>query len=267
MSSPFLHSATSINATSSEPVTATGFSRIGFHFGNLPLAVEGLPAQCQSIPYGDFIGISDKSSAYKTGNDNIDTFVVELNPLYTKQLLSSSDASEASSTRLPLTDLFSHEFDSLYSSLIEATFENRVNILNSWLNGKVSAQYICNISAAAISVIRTNNGNISISALSRKFEMSQRWLEKLFKREVGLTIKQYARVVRCQYASLAHNSSNSWAKVAADCGYTDQSHLTREFRSILGMTPSRADRSGYNSRYKYASETTTKGELNHNTVC
>ena len=30
----------------------------------------------------------------------------------------------------------------------------------------------------------------------------------------------------------------SWAEIAADLGYADQSHLSREFRAATGRTPS-----------------------------
>jgi AraC-like DNA-binding protein len=45
-------------------------------------------------------------------------------------------------------------------------------------------------------------------------------------------------VLRYERAALRLRDHRSTpAEVAADCGYTDQPHLTREFRQFSGITP------------------------------
>lgn len=60
----------------------------------------------------------------------------------------------------------------------------------------------------------------------------------LFSREVGLTPKAYCRVRRFDRMLGALPSGKvDWARVAADVGCYDQSHLNREFRAFAGLTP------------------------------
>ena len=78
---------------------------------------------------------------------------------------------------------------------------------------------------------------IAIDNLSLRLGVSRRWVEKKFLREVGLTPKQYARIVRCQAAAFALNSGEDLSILSTAHGYTDQPHMTREFKSLLGMSP------------------------------
>lgn len=54
-----------------------------------------------------------------------------------------------------------------------------------------------------------------------------------------MTPKLFARVRRFQRAiSLAGQAPTvNWARLAADCGYFDQSHLIRDFVAFSGLTP------------------------------
>jgi len=68
---------------------------------------------------------------------------------------------------------------------------------------------------------------------------AKRFIE-LFREATGLTPKFYSRLRRFQRV-LEHAScsggSPDWARIAAESGYTDQAHLTHEFRSFSGITP------------------------------
>lgn len=68
--------------------------------------------------------------------------------------------------------------------------------------------------------------------------LSQRRFIQVFAAEVGLTPKLYSRVWRFQRArALARKTAPDWARIAADCGYFDQSHLIRDFLEFSGLTP------------------------------
>lgn len=75
-----------------------------------------------------------------------------------------------------------------------------------------------------------------IHALARSLRVSERKLRDLFRDEIGISPKKYERIARLRRA-LSRAGSVGWARLAAETGYYDQSHLTAEFRDLLGVTP------------------------------
>jgi AraC-like DNA-binding protein len=67
---------------------------------------------------------------------------------------------------------------------------------------------------------------------------SHRRFITLFRRAVGLGPKEYGRVLRFQAAlARAATPGASWADIAAAAGYSDQSHLHRDFLALAGVSP------------------------------
>jgi AraC-like DNA-binding protein len=87
-------------------------------------------------------------------------------------------------------------------------------------------------------------GALRVSALAEGTGWSGRHLTSRFRAEIGLTPKAAARVIRFDRARrlmvrrLAADGDYLLADLAADCGYFDQAHLAREFRSLAGCPPS-----------------------------
>ncbi|MGA4837409.1 helix-turn-helix domain-containing protein [Streptomyces sp. G45] len=75
-----------------------------------------------------------------------------------------------------------------------------------------------------------------IGALARRLSVSERRLRDLFTDRVGLAPKRFARVQRVR-AVLAGAGSASWAGIAVDSGYWDQSHMTADFHTLMGVPP------------------------------
>jgi len=63
---------------------------------------------------------------------------------------------------------------------------------------------------------------------------------RAFRREHGVTVAQYVRALRLEWAGAELAASDaSVARIASDAGFADQSHFTRAFRVAHGVTPGR----------------------------
>jgi transcriptional regulator GlxA family with amidase domain len=69
---------------------------------------------------------------------------------------------------------------------------------------------------------------------------SARRLHELFRAQVGVPPKRYARILRFRHSldRLSGAPALDMAGVAQDCGYFDQAHLSRDFRELARLTPS-----------------------------
>lgn len=75
------------------------------------------------------------------------------------------------------------------------------------------------------------------SRLSSGYEGQARTLRRHFKHYIGISPKQYAKLIRFQVAANDLRAGRSCADVAVGAGYYDQSHLGADFRAMLGQTP------------------------------
>lgn len=78
-----------------------------------------------------------------------------------------------------------------------------------------------------------------IGALAAELGWSHRRLIARYRDAVGLAPKTVARIVRFETLTsrLAGGHPVDWAALAADCGFFDQAHLSREVRDLAGVTP------------------------------
>ena len=87
-------------------------------------------------------------------------------------------------------------------------------------------------------------GAVPVAELAAETGWSPRYLNSVFRAETGLAPKAAARVVRFDRArnriaraAAAAAPGTTLAGLAADCGYYDQAHLARDFRSLAGCPP------------------------------
>jgi AraC-like DNA-binding protein len=78
-----------------------------------------------------------------------------------------------------------------------------------------------------------------VAALAREVGLGERQLRRRFERAVGYGPATLARVQRFQrFLALAQDETHTpLARLAADAGYADQAHLTRECRRLSGLPP------------------------------
>jgi transcriptional regulator GlxA family with amidase domain len=79
---------------------------------------------------------------------------------------------------------------------------------------------------------------LPLEELACKLDLSPRQLERLFKAETGKSPQTFAKHVRLRTAAwLLTSSDRTVADIASSCGFSDASHLGREFRKQFGVPP------------------------------
>lgn len=91
---------------------------------------------------------------------------------------------------------------------------------------------------------RELRGGTSARDVARIVGMDRRTFVPLFRQQIGLNPKTYEKLVRFTRTleALRTQTGRSLASIAADRGFADQAHLTREMRALSGSTPSRLAR-------------------------
>lgn len=90
----------------------------------------------------------------------------------------------------------------------------------------------------AVHLIFEKKGMVSVGELTQKTRVSERQLERLFKKYIGLPPKFYARIIRFnQVFAMIKENQPGWCDIAFGGGYFDQSHFIRNFRQFTGEEP------------------------------
>jgi AraC-like DNA-binding protein len=100
-------------------------------------------------------------------------------------------------------------------------------------------QRIPGLALRAVELVRRSQGALSMDAVAFELGTSGRQLRRQMRREVGIGLKGFARVVRflrvVTEADRAHRPA--WAQLAAEAGFADQAHFVRECRELGGLSP------------------------------
>lgn len=102
-----------------------------------------------------------------------------------------------------------------------------------------SASRSCTMAVSAWRRITASNGHVAIRDLAAEAGVSERRLQQLFAREIGLAPRTWRRLARLHGCIRALRAGpSSWADVALESGFYDQPHLVRDFQDLCGCAPS-----------------------------
>jgi AraC-like DNA-binding protein len=87
--------------------------------------------------------------------------------------------------------------------------------------------------------LEADAGRTRIATLARAAALSVRSLQTRFLARVGLAPKEFAQGLRLQATLRALDSAAPLAELAADSGFADQAHATREVKRVTGLTPAK----------------------------
>lgn len=148
-------------------------------------------------------------------------------------------AKDCAERRVDCKDIFpSHTVERIEEYLARKdTVEERVRYIEHFLLSVLNQQDEDQLIQAACCEIHHVRGNCQISRLARHLGISKRTLERRFYNHIGATPKKFARVIRLRHAILQRPSLSSWAEVAYEFGYYDQSHMIHDFMELYGITP------------------------------
>jgi AraC-like DNA-binding protein len=166
---------------------------------------------------------------------------IQLHPAAAYRLFGEA-ATYDSDALLTLEQLWGHDLPSLVQQLADApSWSARITQVNQVLNTKLQAsnrsirpeiRWVWN-------QLRQQDGTVTIGHLADAIGWSHRYFDQCFRRYIGTTPKAAARRLRFAKAQdlLMAPDDLALCDIALACGYSDQSHLNREFRHFAGCSP------------------------------
>lgn len=148
---------------------------------------------------------------------------------------------ELANTNIGLADLVGADAHLLIEQLAESPgWPARFRVLDDYLTARLQhGPTLARQVRGAWQRLMTSPGRLRISTLADEIGWTRQHLNVRFREQIGLTPKTVARIARLHHAAtlLTRPSPPSWSDVAHRCGYADQPHLNRDFRTLTGCTP------------------------------
>ena len=166
---------------------------------------------------------------------------VSLRPAGLRLLLPGGADGLGDAPLIALDDLWGAEGRELRDRLVlELTASRRLALLERYLHSRLKRlERPSRAVRRAFELIQAAHGEISTEQLARLCGCTSRTLRNATLAEAGLAPKQLTLIVRIRYAlDLLTGSGASLSAAAASSAFSDQAHMSREFRELIGEPPS-----------------------------
>jgi AraC-like DNA-binding protein len=216
-----------------QKIIPDGYPEIIFHFGDpYRININGSwEQQALSLVAGQ---IRQHFYLQNTGKANI--FGIKLQPATLGQLF-QFDMGGLTDRVLPVDQLMMPQLNDLQSTIRLANeMDERIAVANRFFSAYREPK---NSVFAGVDWIFKTRGTGTIQELSDVMAMSERQVERLFQKHIGLSPKFYCRIIR--FNAIFHLFSQGepgWAELAYEAGFADQSHFIRNFKAFTGEEPS-----------------------------
>ncbi len=140
---------------------------------------------------------------------------------------------------IDIEDVLGHEGRRLRDRIAEIPdWQRRVDIIEDFILRRATHAPSPEI-ASALDMLAGSAGTARVGDIAADIGWSRKHLARRFSGEIGVAPKTLALMLRFHRAcGLARSGATSgWAAIAAEAGYADQAHLTRDFRAFSGETP------------------------------
>lgn len=190
-----------------------------------------------SFLYGQLSSFKDIYS-----DNEFSLIIVVFQPCGMNQLL-QIPANEFQNSILNIDDVFDQKALELQEKLSEViNLSERVRLLNLFFTTLLDKKTLSNqlIINTSLDFIIANKGYFSIKQLVEYTGYTERHLERKFQECIGLNPKKFGNIIRLHhFLKLLKDKplSTNLTTIGYNAGFSDQSHLIKEFRKHTGITP------------------------------
>ncbi|WAC57457.1 helix-turn-helix domain-containing protein [Gordonia sp. SL306] len=112
------------------------------------------------------------------------------------------------------------------------------DLVEAWIRPRLPVDDDGLLVNAIVEFVENDSSVTSVTQICDRFHLTERSLQRLTQRRLGLTPKWLIQRRRLQEAAeRLRGSGTTLAMIAAELGYADEAHLVRDFRTVTGMTP------------------------------
>lgn len=224
-----------ITAPVTERTIPVGCVHLTFHRGR-PLYS---PTTRQLQPHAFICGQSNTFiDVASTGT--IDMISVVFQP-HAPRLFFRIPVKEVYGMNIPVEDLDDTALSDLEKQITDTPDDARcIQLIESFLLKRLYSFSEYNIKRINATIQEINlHPQPTIQELAQTACLGDKQFNRIFTEYVGTTPKEFIRIVRLQRAlyTLQTHPRTSFAQLAYECGFYDQSHLIKEFKAFSGYTP------------------------------
>lgn len=167
-----------------------------------------------------------------------DKFFVSFTP-YGLSVFTKQPLSELSDGAISGEDLFGNKLQQLYEQMEPLSFTARVALFEAFLLSRFVAPHASHQLIFNLADSIKNNVEDAPFAQLKQLPLSERQIERNFKRYIGISISRFLKISRFEKAKqlIALHPSRRLTDVAHLAGYYDQSHFITDFRQFTGVNP------------------------------
>jgi AraC-like DNA-binding protein len=176
--------------------------------------------------------------AVRVGGEDFQALQMRLSPLVARGVLGVPPG-DLSGAVVALDDLWGSPVDRLREQLGAAsTWQDRFDLAEALLRRRWRTAVPMEPEVAMVwNRILQARGQVCVGPLADEVGWSRKRLWSRFGAQIGLSPKHAARLVRFDHAVHRLAAGEHTARVAAEAGYADQSHLHRDVREFTTLTP------------------------------
>ncbi|WP_067142684.1 AraC family transcriptional regulator [Microtetraspora malaysiensis] len=170
--------------------------------------------------------------------ENVECVQVRLSPMIARAVLGASPT-DFDGAVVVLDDLWGREAARIREQLSDASsWQERFALTDALLARRHEAGAPIDPEVAwAWRRIAGSRGRVRVEGLAAEVGWSRKRLWSRFRSQLGLPPKRAVKLVRFDHAVHRLVAGEGAARVAADAGYVDQSHLHRDVMAFTGVTP------------------------------